>query len=49
MQHYATLFHVFDITKSNKYFILQIDKQALVVMQQFKKIKLEFRYKINVI
>jgi hypothetical protein len=33
MQHYATLFHVFDLAKSDKYFILQIDRQVLAVMQ----------------
>jgi hypothetical protein len=48
MQHYATLFNVFGIAKSKKYGILQIDKQALAVLQQFKNIKLEFSYNISV-
>jgi hypothetical protein len=47
MQQYATLFHIFVIAKSKIYFILQIDKQVLAVIQQFKKIKLEFRYNIS--
>jgi hypothetical protein len=33
MQHYATLFHVFDKAKSKKDDILQIDKQVLVVVR----------------
>jgi hypothetical protein len=48
MQHYATLFHVLVIAKNKIYCILQVDKQAHAFMQQFKKIKLEFRYNINV-
>jgi hypothetical protein len=35
MQQYATLFRVFGIAKSKIYYILQVDKQALAVMQQF--------------
>jgi hypothetical protein len=46
MQHYAALFHVFDIAKSNKYYILQIDRQTVAVAQHFKNIKLEFSYNI---
>jgi hypothetical protein len=34
MQHYATLFRVSVIAKIKTYCILQIDKQALAVMQQ---------------
>jgi len=48
MQHYATLFHVSGIAKSEKYAILQIDKQSLAVMQQFKNIKHEVCYIIFV-
>jgi hypothetical protein len=48
MPHYAALFRVLVIAKSKKYCILKIDKQALAVMQHFKKIKHEVRYKINV-
>jgi hypothetical protein len=44
MRQYAALFHVFDIAKIKKYYILQIDKQVLAVTQQFKNIKHEVCY-----